>query len=200
MQVCTLLIVYLEEHYMVSIEVTTNLTDGSSLIRGYIEGRRPLYRMHRGPKHPFVVVTTVVTIAAAWILFVATTNQHEFLVGLVAASATIVFTLFVCHSSATNLRLRPRDVIQLCRIPWYVLSGAYEIMLVLVKDVLHLRAAESLYRVCGFDSSTHDPVRVSRNVLAVAYTTAAPNFIVIGVDPALSRMLFHQIETSPCGG
>jgi hypothetical protein len=28
------------------------------------------------------------------------------------------------------------------------------------------------------------------------YTTTAPNFIVIGIDPDLSRMLFHQIERS----
>jgi hypothetical protein len=32
--------------------------------------------------------------------------------------------------------------------------------------------------------------------LATIYTTVAPNFIVIGIDPELSRMLFHQLERS----
>ncbi|RXH53979.1 hypothetical protein GRAN_4948 [Granulicella sibirica] len=30
--------------------------------------------------------------------------------------------------------------------------------------------------------------------MAIAYTTASPNIIVIGIDPAQSRMLFHQIK------
>jgi multisubunit Na+/H+ antiporter MnhE subunit len=151
---------------------------------------------HRQSRHPLLVGLTIVLTPGLWILFVGTSNPHELMVGLACSVATIVFTLFVCRFSSSELEFRPRDLMQGWRIPWYIVSGVYEITLVLAKDLLQLEPAKSLYRVCGFDTSAHDPVRAARTVLAVAYTTTAPNFIVIGVDPAQSRMLFHQIESS----
>jgi hypothetical protein len=118
------------------------------------------------------------------------------IVGAICVAATTLFVLFVSSSTGPNLTFRMRDVAQFWRIPWYVVSGVWEITLVLIRDVLQISPAEDLYRVCGFDSSKHDPVRKARTVLAVLYTTMAPNFIVLGVDPALSRMLFHQISAS----
>jgi hypothetical protein len=75
-------------------------------------------------------------------------------------------------------------------------SGIWEITIVFLKDLLNLKRAGSFYRVCGFQSSKRDPRIRAREVLATVYTTTAPNFIVIGIDPELSRMLFHQIERS----
>jgi multisubunit Na+/H+ antiporter MnhE subunit len=151
---------------------------------------------HRPSRHPLLVGLTIVLTPGLWILFVGTSNPHELLVGLACSVATILFTLFVCRFSSSELEFRSRDLMQGWRIPWYIVSGVYEITLVLAKDLLQLEPAKSLYRVCGFDTSAHDPVRAARTVLAIAYTTTAPNFIVIGVDPAQSRMLFHQIESS----
>jgi hypothetical protein len=71
-----------------------------------------------------------------------------------------------------------------------------EIVLILAKDLLGIKRAASLYRVTGFQASDSDPRRVAKGVLATAYTTVAPNFIVIGIDAARKRMLFHQLERS----
>lgn len=95
-----------------------------------------------------------------------------------------------------HLEFRLRDLIQAWRIPWYVVTGVGEITWILIKDMFRISPAENLFRVCGFDSSKQDPVRMARTVLAIAYTTMAPNFIVLGVDIAQSRMLFHQIAAS----
>lgn len=148
----------------------------------------------RRPRHPILLTLTIVTVPALWVVFVATGNPHELMVGGVASIASIVFTLFVCRSSATSLELRPQDLIQVWRIPWYIIAGIVLITVVWFNDQFGLSRAKSLYRVCGFDTSSHDPVREARTVLAVVYTGCTPNFIVIGVDPAQSRMLFHQIE------
>lgn len=144
--------------------------------------------------HPRLLVFAVMLAPALWASLVWTSNPHEHAVGLLFETATLVFMLALCHSTATNLTIRLRDLAQCWRVPWYILSKDWEITVLLVKDILHLGRAQSLFRVCGFDSSTHDPVRVARTVMAVAFTTAAPNFIVLGIDPSQSRMLFHQIE------
>ena len=103
--------------------------------------------------------------------------------------------VFVCRSSNTELALRPRDLFQCWRIPWYIAGDVCVLTLVAFKDLMHLEPAQSLYRVCGFDTSAHDPVRKARTVMAIAFTTASPNILVIGIDPATSRMLFHQLKS-----
>lgn len=157
---------------------------------------QPTNRPNGTLRHPALLLLSLVLAPALWIAFVATLQPHELLVGFLSAAATIVFTTFVCRSSSMELTIRARDVLQCWRIPWYIVSGVFDITLVLVKDLLRISPAQNLYRVCGFDSSGHDPIRIARTILAIAYTTTAPNFIVVGVDAAQSRMLFHQISPS----
>lgn len=147
-------------------------------------------------RHPVILAVSIVAAPLLWMLFVASFAIHEMLVGIVASAATVVFSLFIARESNTDLILTFRDLAQCWRIPWYILSGVFEITLVLLKDLLHIAPAGSFYRVCGFDTSTHDPLRMSRTILAMGYTTASPNCIVLGVDPAQSRMLFYQIARS----
>jgi hypothetical protein len=156
----------------------------------------PVRRGSGSSRHPALFALSILLASALWVALVATTNPHEMFVGLWASAATVFFTLVICRSGGIPVKLRLRDLAQCWRIPWYVLSGVWEITMVLLKDLLRLAPAKNLYRVCGFDSSTRDPLRIARTVLAVAYTTTAPNFIVVDVDPSQSRMLFHQIERS----
>ena len=148
-------------------------------------------------RHPLVLSFSVIVAPTLWIVFVGSAQAHELLLGGVASAVTVLFVIFVSRSCSEDLTLRSRDVLQVWRVPWSIVSGVWEVTLVAFKDLLRLEPAKSLYRVCGFDTSTHDPVRKARTVLAIAYTTAGPNFIVLGVDPAQSRMLFHQIESGP---
>jgi multisubunit Na+/H+ antiporter MnhE subunit len=153
-------------------------------------------RVHGHGRDRAKLAILVLIACAFWIMFVGSFSLDEMLVGLMSVAATVIFTLFVSRRTSSEFTFRGRDLAEAWRIPWYVLSGVWDITLVLVRDVLRLSRADDLYRVCGFDSSKHDPVRKSRTVLAVAYTTAAPNFIVLGVDVSHSRMLFHQISAS----
>jgi multisubunit Na+/H+ antiporter MnhE subunit len=150
----------------------------------------------RGLRHPILFWVSVLLAPALWIVFVGSFNLHELIVGAISSLLTLIFLVFVCRSSNEKLTLRPLDLIQLWRIPWYIAVDVCGVTLVAVKDLFHVQRAQSLYRVCGFDSSDHDPLRKARTVLAVAYTTASPNIIVLGIDPSQSRMLFHQIKSS----
>ena len=152
--------------------------------------------IRRSLRHPTLFALSVILAPVLWIVFVGSSNLHEVIIGLVAGLATVVFVTFVCRSSNEELTLRPRDLIQLWHLPWYIAVDIYVVTVVAARDLLNLQPAQSLYRVCGFDTSAHDPVRKARSVMAIAYTTASPNTIVIGVDPTQSRMLFHQIKSS----
>jgi hypothetical protein len=139
---------------------------------------------------------SVIIMAAEWILLVAGVKRDEMIVGAVSVAVSALFLQFVDRSEEQRLDLRLNDLVQAWRIPWYILSGTWEIMLILLKDLTGIKRASSFYRVSGFKTSKYDPLLVARRVLATAYTTTAPNFIVIGIDYGQSRMLFHQLERS----
>jgi hypothetical protein len=144
------------------------------------------------------VVTAVVAfcLASGWVWLVAGTHLHEMMVGAAVVVMATLYLNAVHKSSQNEIRLQWKDVVQCWRIPWYMASGIWEITVILFKDLSYLSRAGSYYRVSGFKSSKRDQTAIARTVLATVYTTTAPNFIVIGVDPALSRMLFHQIARS----
>lgn len=152
---------------------------------------------HGNPWDAGVFASAVIAAGALWVLFVSSSiSAHEMYVGAGCVVLTIAFGYSVARTLSLNLTLRWRDMAQALRIPWYELTGNWTIIVVLFKDLLHIARPENHFRVCGFDSSMHDPVRMARTVMAVAFSTSAPNFIVIGIDPAQSRMLFHQIQAT----
>lgn len=154
-------------------------------------------RSHRRPFHPGVFASALLTACGLWVLFVSSSiNAHEIYVGAACVTLNLVFSYVVARSLSLNLTLRWQDMVQGLRIPWYELTGNWLITLVVIKDLLHIARAEDRFRVCGFDSTRHDPERIARTVMAVVFSTSAPNFIVIGVDPAQSRMLFHQVQAT----
>jgi hypothetical protein len=143
-----------------------------------------------------VSVLLALCLALGWVWLVAGTHLHEMIVGAVVVVVATLFLRAVQKSTQPAIRLAWNDIAQGWRIPWYMVSGIWEITILLFKDLSYVRRAGSYYRVCGFKSSKRDLRIVARGVLATVYTTTAPNFIVIGIDPELSRMLFHQIERS----
>lgn len=140
-----------------------------------------------------LLAITAALLAVGWIGFVGSVHLHEMVVGLVVVALSTAFCRLIYRSEKLAVDLRMRDVLQGWHIPGYVLSKCAEITWVLVNDLCGKRAG-SYYRVCGFRGGTRDPIAVGRSALAVAYTTAAPNFIVIGIDVHQNHMLFHQIE------
>jgi len=141
-----------------------------------------------------VLTLSVVAMAAEWILLVAGLKRDEMIVGALCVIASALFLQFVYRSEGQELDIRLRDLIQAWRLPWYILSEAWTITRVLLKDLAGIKRAGSFYRVCGFKTGKYDPLLIARRVLATAFTTMAPNSIVIGIDYEQSRMLFHQLE------
>lgn len=138
---------------------------------------------------------SVVLAFVAWLAFVGNLSGQEFALGAAGAVASSILSAVVFKNMGIPLRFRFTDAMQAFRIPWYLISGAWEILVVLLKDLTGIKRAASLFRVAPFESHTGRRDFV-RRALAVIYTTAAPNFIVIGIDTSQGLMLFHQIERS----
>jgi hypothetical protein len=131
-----------------------------------------------------------------WIVFVGGVRRNEMLVGAGVLLLAGAFLYQIWRIKTLALDFHLKDIAEGWRIPWYILSGIYEIVGILLKDLPGIEQAKSFYRVSGFKTSKSDPQQIARRVLATFYTTMAPNFIVIGIDVDASRMLFHQLERS----
>jgi multisubunit Na+/H+ antiporter MnhE subunit len=143
-----------------------------------------------------VLALSVAVMALEWILLVAGVKRDEMIVGALCVIAAVLFLQFVYRAERQKLDIRLKDLATSWRLPWYILTDAWVITLVLLKDLLGIKRASSFYRVCGFKTSKTDPLLSARRVLATAFTTVTPNSIVIGIDYEQSRMLFHQLQRS----
>lgn len=144
----------------------------------------------------WVCLTGMLLIAGLWILFVGGTQFDEMIVGVGVLLLSCTFLYQVWRTETLELDFALRDLVQAWRIPWYVFTGISEIVAILIKDLFLIKKAASFYRVSGFKTSKSDPRLIGRRVLAIFFTTMAPNFIVVGVDCHQSRMLFHQLKRS----
>ncbi len=142
------------------------------------------------------VAVVAALLAGEWILFTAGVKAQEMLVGAFAVVLSLVFLLVVWQHSTQRIQLSAADVLQVWRLPWYLLSDAWTVTRVLVLDLCGKRAG-SFYRVSGFRTSREQPDLVGKRVLATLYASMSPNSIILGVDWKQSRMLTHQIARSP---
>jgi hypothetical protein len=149
------------------------------------------------PKAIFIAVLAVLLMSAEWILLVAGTHIDEMIVGVASILASGAFLFAVHRHSTLHTDFRLSDIAKGWRIPWYVISDIFVITIVLFKDLFGIEKAKSLFRVSGFQTAKEDPIMVARRVLAIAYTSASPNTIVLGIDYTCSRMLFHQLKRTP---
>lgn len=131
-----------------------------------------------------------------WLLFVNTTKADELSVGLAASAIAAYATLLVRTEQALRFSPTLEQLLQGIRLLWYLLSGTGEIMVVLAKQLLGIGPAKSLWQTKPFDVGGEDPNSLARRVLAIAYTCAAPNFIVGGIDKKRGLLLYHQVEKS----
>lgn len=140
---------------------------------------------------------SVVIMAAEWVLLVAGLKRDEMIVGAMAVALAATFLWRTLQVASDPLHFRLRDILTLWRLPGMMISDAWTVTIVLLRDLAGIERAGSFYRVSGFRTALHDPLLLARRVLATVYTTSTPNSIVIGTDASTSRMLIHQVRRAP---
>jgi multisubunit Na+/H+ antiporter MnhE subunit len=148
-------------------------------------------------KVALIFCSTLMPFYLLWLIFTGTFELHELLIGIIAAVFASVGMVVLGLEFPVPFSPSISDLLALWRLPWYLLSGTWEIFEVAAKDVLRIDRAKSLFRISRFDAgSKDDPRKTARRALATTYTTVAPNFIVLGVNASNQRLLFHQIQRS----
>ena len=130
-----------------------------------------------------------------WLVFVGTFARWEMLVGIGVALLAAVVICIVQHADNAHFRPTSQDLWQILFVPWLIFQETYEILLVALRDLFGGRKAVSAFRLLSFETGKiSDPRSTGRRVLAVTYSTMAPNFIVLGINVRDGYLSFHQIQ------
>ncbi len=128
-----------------------------------------------------------------WLVYVSKISTWEVLVGSAAAGlATLGLAVF---GRLRLVKFRPtwRQIAECWAIPWYAVSGTWEIIRGIGRQVFTRRGAPSYLAAVPFEVGADDPQNAGRRALAVFYTTLTPNFVVVGVIREQGLLLYHQI-------
>lgn len=132
-----------------------------------------------------------------WLFFTGTFSLHELEIGTIAALLASSGMVVVAHCYSVPFSPTLKDLLALWRLPWYVVSDMWITLAVAAEDIAGKHRAESIFRVVPFRARGMDaPRATARRVLAVLYSTVAPNSIVLGINANNEQMLFHQIKRS----
>lgn len=131
---------------------------------------------------------------AAWILFTASFSKQELALGAGCAIAAGWFSISMAGRLGWLIAPSLRDSAEGWRLPWYLLTDTLLVIHLLIKDLTGKRPP-SVFLAVPFEKGDgkRGPIR---SALAVAYTSATPNAIVLGIDREQHRMLLHQLSKS----
>jgi hypothetical protein len=141
------------------------------------------------------VLIQVITLAVFWIACVSTLRPHEMIVGAGAVALSAASCVYVIRTLRIRFRPTVKDLAQVWHLPWDVVHDLIVIGAVLIRDLFGHRAP-SLFRSASWGPVGKTGRDTARRVLAIAYTTVAPNCIVIGIDRVRRQILFHQLRKS----
>ena len=144
--------------------------------------------------------TTAIAIINAMIyytLYLAFTSKMGFreliaggLVCIIATVATLVFST----TGRVRFRFHWTDLIQAWRIPWYAITGTFEVLQGLYRQLFTRAGALSFLSARRFQIGDRDsPYGHGRFALTITYTTSTPNSIVLDIIPEQKLLLLHQI-------
>lgn len=131
--------------------------------------------------------------AALWILLVGGVHRDEMIVGACSVCIANLILRLIAGVRHQEVQITLRDALSGWRVPWYALQDLFLASQALLADLFLGVAPGSSYCVCGFKTSRSNPQDVARRVLVTVYSSSTPNVIIIGVDYAQSRLLFHQL-------
>lgn len=141
-------------------------------------------------------IVDVAVLFGLYLLFASSLDAVERLFAIAIAALAATGVEVVRAQEFAKFRPRPVWLAYGISLPWYVLSGAWEILLVLLKYALRIDHPRSLHRAVRFDAGGPDPESAARRALATTYSTVPPNFIILDILRNRNLMLYHQISPS----
>jgi len=134
---------------------------------------------------------------ALMMLYAGKIAPDEALFAAIGSTISASASKIVLQNRLAPLRGEWRCVAQIWRLPRYIVTGTWEVLAVLARQVFLRKPAPSLRYGVRFDTGGDDDESAFRRALAIAYTTATPNFVILGVDRERGLLVYHQIEKGP---
>jgi multisubunit Na+/H+ antiporter MnhE subunit len=131
------------------------------------------------------------------LLYAGKIAADELIVAAVGSAVTATVSRVVLATHIAPFAAQWRAVAQIWRLPKYLVTGTWEVLAVLAAQIFLRKPAESLYHAVPFDVGADDDESAMRRALAIAYTTATPNFVILGIDREKGLLIYHQIRHSP---
>lgn len=120
--------------------------------------------------HRYVPLILLGTCFVLWMVFVGNVHGNELIVGAVSVVLATAFFVFVQGHQEHEIVLNVGDTLEGLWIPWYIVVGLWEILLVLSKDLARTEPAKSLFLVqgrLGLPSAASCAVDVSGRIAGV---------------------------------
>lgn len=130
------------------------------------------------------------------LLYVGKIAADELIVAAAGSAVVATASRVVLATQIAPLAAEWRAVAQIWRLPKYLVTGTWEVLAVLARQIFLREPAESLYHAVSFDVGADDEQSAMRRALAIAYTTATPNFVILGIDREKGLLIYHQIRHS----
>jgi len=131
-----------------------------------------------------------------WFACVANFHAQDMILGAPSVLLAVVFSFYAIRKLPIRFRPSLASILEIWRLPAYVVIDLGQVLLVLARDFAG-RRAPSLFRSAPWRANSSSPGDLARRALAVASTTVSPNCIVIGIDRERRQFLFHQLKASP---
>ncbi len=138
----------------------------------------------------------VTIFALLWLVLVGDFQRQELLVGAFSVAGATLFYIAVRRAQEDCFSYKWKDLLQVWRVPGNILLDALRVTKVLLRSIFTAPIGSS-FLVATFKPSHQGNDLDGREVLAVAYTTASPNSIVLGVHRKRNQILVHLLEPTP---
>ena len=143
-----------------------------------------------------LIAIEFVFLLGLWMLFTSLPEINELAAGIGAAFLAAVGDAVIKSTDFARFRPRARYVLLIFAEPWYIAKDTFVVFWELLRRMRGMQRRSRL-AVIPFDAGGDDLDSNARRALATAYSTIAPNTIVLGIDRERHLILVHQI--APAG-
>ena len=135
--------------------------------------------------------------AGCWIVFTGSFAAQEMLAGVVALLLVLGFMRAVEHCYPVDVEFAAKDLVQIWRLPWAMLTDSVQVSRVLFEDLFGVQREPARMRALHWYAGNPSAAKRGQAVLAATYLSATPNSIVLGVDHEQSLMIVHELKPTP---
>jgi multisubunit Na+/H+ antiporter MnhE subunit len=137
---------------------------------------------------------TWIASVAFYLALISSYGPREFVAAALTAILSTAAAVVFSRSGKVVFHLRWRDIVQGWRLIWYAFSGTFEVLQGLFQQLFTAKGAASVVAAVPFDLGDKQNIAdAGRRALATSYTSATPNFVILGYTDQEHWLLYHQI-------